>query len=105
MVSKKSFQVKVRIWFCLKIVQLADVTFSASITNAWPERGASAIKRIKTRLRNRLKNDMVNSLLYISVNEPETEANENKGIIRKAVKCWEKRRIIEWLRRFQLMLA
>ena len=62
-------------------MQLAEVTLSAPITNAWPERGASAIKRIKTRLRNRLKNDMLNSLVHISVNGPETEANETKGII------------------------
>ena len=66
-------------------MQLAEVTLSVPITNAWPERGASAIKRIKTRLRNRLKNDMLNSLLQISVNRPETGT---KGVIRKAVKSW-----------------
>ena len=75
-------------YFYPKIVQLEEVTLSAPITNAWPERGASAIKRIKTRLRNMLKNDMLNSLLHISVNGPETEANIAKGIIRKAVKRW-----------------
>ena len=57
--------------FYPKIVQLAEVTLSAPITNAWPERGANAIKRIKTWLRNMLKNDMLNSLLHISVNGPE----------------------------------
>ena len=31
---------------------------------------------------------MLNSLLHISVNEPETGANITKGIIRKAVKRW-----------------
>ena len=69
-------------------MQLAEVTLSAPITNAWPERGASAIKRIKTQLRNRLKKDTLNSLLHISVNGPETGANTTKGIIRKAVKRW-----------------
>ena len=74
-------------YFYPKIVQLAEVTLSAANTNAWPARGASAIKRIKTRLRNRLKNDMLNSLLCISVNRPETGANidKRKG---KAVKRW-----------------
>ena len=47
---------------------------------------ASATKRIKTRLRNRLNNDMLNLLLHISVNAPETRANETKAIIRKALK-------------------
>ena len=76
-------------YFYPKIMQL---TLSAPITNAWPERGASAIKRIKIRLRNRLKNDMLNSLLHISVNGPETGANETKGIIRKAVKRWREKK-------------
>ena len=67
-------------YFYPKVVQLAKVTLSAPISNAWPERGANAIKRIKTRLQNRLKN-MLNSLLHISVNGPETGANITKGII------------------------
>ena len=41
-----------------------------------------------TRLRNRPKNDMLNSLLQISVNGPETGANITKDITGKAVKCW-----------------
>ena len=66
-------------------MQLAEVILSAPITDAWSERGASAIKRIKTRLRNRPKNDLLNSSFHISVNGPETGANETKGIIRKAL--------------------
>jgi len=52
------------------LCSLAEAGLSLSITNAWPERGASAIKRIKTRLRARLSNKM-ESLLHISVNGPE----------------------------------
>ena len=86
---KRVFKLKSKFgYFYPKIVQLAEVTLSAPITNAWPERGASAIKRMKTRLRNRLKNDTINSLLHILVNGPQTGANETKGIIRKAVKRW-----------------
>ena len=75
-------------YFYPKIVQLAEVTLSAPITIAWPERDASAIERIKIWLPNKLKNDTLNSLLHVSVNGPETEANETKGIIRKAIKRW-----------------
>ena len=41
---KKVFKLKSEFgYFYPKIVQLAEVTLSAPITNAWPERGASAI--------------------------------------------------------------
>ena len=91
MVFEKSFQIKVRIWLFLSKDRATGRgnTFCTHY-HAWPERGASTIKRIKTRLRNRLKNDMLNnnSLLHILVNGPETGANITKGIIRKAVKRW-----------------
>ena len=86
MVFEKSFQVKVRIWLFLS--KDREVTLSAPITNAWPERGASAIKSIMAQLRNRLKNDMLNSLLHILVNGPETGANITKDIIGKTVQRW-----------------
>lgn len=35
-------------YFYPLIVELAEVALSSPITNAWPERGASAVKRIKT---------------------------------------------------------
>lgn len=53
---------EVGIWFLYPIlVGLAEVALSAPITNVWPEREASIVKRIKTRLRNRLKNDVLNT--------------------------------------------
>ena len=39
------------------LLQLAEVCVTLPVSNAWPERGASAIKRLKTRLRSTLKND------------------------------------------------
>ena len=52
------------------LVKLSAVAQSLSVTNAWPERGASDLKWIKTRLRNSLKDDMLDSLLQISINGP-----------------------------------
>ena len=75
-------------YFYPLIVELAEVALSAPITNAWPERGASAIKRIKTRLRNRLKNDMLNSLLHVSINGPAVSTPEAKEVIKAAVANW-----------------
>jgi len=45
---------------------VAEIILSAPVTNVWPERGASALKRIKTRLRSKLGDDMMFSL-HISV--------------------------------------
>ena len=43
------------------ITKLVEICLSAPINNAWPERGTSAIKQLKTRPKNRIKN-MLNSL-------------------------------------------
>ena len=57
-------------YFYPTLVRLAEVVLSFPVTNAWPERGVSAMKRIKTRLRNRLKNDMLNTLMQWKINGP-----------------------------------
>ena len=44
------------------LANIAEVCLSMPVSNAWPERGCSALKRIKTRLRNRLGVDMLQSL-------------------------------------------
>ena len=63
---------------------------SIPVSNAWPERGASAVKRIKTRLRSSLKNDMLQALLQISINGPQVNDQEATGsIIEQAVDLWE----------------
>jgi len=53
------------------------------VSNAWPERGASALKRLKTRLRNSQKKEMLESLLHISINGPPVK--ESEAVINKAV--------------------
>jgi hypothetical protein len=56
-----------------KLAHIAAIILSLSISNAWPERGASALKRIKTRLRSRLKDNMLSGLLQVSINGPLVE--------------------------------
>lgn len=41
------------------------------VSNAWPERGASAIKHIKSRIRSRLKDDMLEALMQVTINGPK----------------------------------
>ena len=58
------------------IVDLAKIATIVSVTNAWPERGASAVKRIKSRTRSQMKNDVLNNLLHISINCPAVNSKE-----------------------------
>lgn len=57
-------------------------------SNVWSERGASTIKRIKTRLRSSLKQDMIMTLMNVSINGPKTENSQQ--VTEKAVKHWRK---------------
>ena len=56
------------------LLYIAEVCLSLPVSNAWSERGASALKRLKTRLHNTLKNNMLEAL--------------NVAIIEAAVKKW-----------------
>lgn len=60
------------------------------MSNAVVEQGASAVKRVKTRLRSRLKNDMMASLLHISLNGPNHDTEECKEMLVEATKVWRK---------------
>ena len=68
------------------LVKLAAVAQSLPVTNALPERGASALKRIKTRLRNSLKDDMLECLLQISINGPPV--SESTDVVSNALGLW-----------------
>ena len=80
------------------LFSLAEPCLSIPVSNAWPERGASALKRVKPRLRNRLKNDMLQALLQVSINGPAVESDACANIIQSAVDAWnraKKRRNIQ----------
>lgn len=77
------------------ISKIAEVALALPVSNAWPERGASKIKLIKSRLRSRLKNDLLNSLLQISINGPDLFSKESEDIIKRAVKVWMKAKKIK----------
>ena len=68
------------------LASFAEAILCLPITNAWPERGASAI--IKTRLRSHLSSKMLGSLLHISINGPEVCTEECDQLIRAAVDLW-----------------
>ena len=43
-----------------QICWMIKLALTVPVTNTWPERGGSAIKRIKTRNRSSMKNDLLN---------------------------------------------
>jgi hypothetical protein len=49
-----------------KLTRLAELVLTIPVSNAWSEKGASKVKIIKTDLRNRLKNDMLEGLMHLS---------------------------------------
>ena len=65
--------------FYPKLVWIAEIILSLPMSNAWPERGASAVKRVKSRLRSSMTDQMSEALLHISINRPPvSEAQELK---------------------------
>ena len=60
------------------ISSISKIKYIIPVSNAWPERGGSAIKRIKTNKRSTMKNDAINALLMISINDPKSGILETK---------------------------
>ena len=50
------------------ICELAKIALITPATNAWPEIGVSALKRVKSQMQSTMKNDLLKSLLNISIN-------------------------------------
>ena len=71
------------------LVHIAEVCLSMPVSNAWPERGCSALKRVKTRLRSRLSVEMLQTLLAITINGPKVRTPECESLITAAVELWE----------------
>ena len=73
-----------------QIVDAAKTCLTQPMFNEVVERAASAVKRVKTRLRSRLKNDMMASLLHISANRPNHDTEECREMLTEATKVWRK---------------
>ena len=68
-----------------KIVDLAQISAMVPMTNAWPERSASAVKCIKSRTRSQVKMDILSSLLHISINGTDVNSKEADNLISRVV--------------------
>ena len=67
------------------IIEFAKLAIIVPVTNAWRERGASTVKRIKSTQRSSMKNDLLNALLHISMNGPAANSLEAEQLINRVV--------------------
>lgn len=79
--SRSSF-----VTFSPLLLYIAEVVISLPVSNAWPERGASVLKNVKTRLRSKLKNEMLQAILNVGINGPEVQ--KCRPIVKDAVSAW-----------------
>ena len=77
-------------YFIPGLLWLVEICLSLPVSNAWPERGASAIKRLKTRMRSTMKNEMLGALLHITIKGPDAMEPKCDIIIKETVKEWMK---------------
>ena len=70
--------------FFENMIVIAEIALTPPVSNAWPERGASALKLVKSRHRSRLKNDMLQCLLHVKINGPDVLSPDAKTIIKMA---------------------
>ena len=70
------------------LYKIAQVCTTMPVSDAWPERGLSTLRRVKTRLRSRMKNDLLEALMHVSINSPAVSSKEGSKIIDRAVKRW-----------------
>ena len=79
--------------FCEELSFVAEIILLAPVTNAGPERGASALKRVNARLRSKLGNDMMFSLMHITINGPENGTPESREMVEQAYEDWKSAKI------------
>ena len=73
------------------ISSFAKITYIIPVSNAWPERSGSAIKRIKKNKRSTLKNNALNALLMLSLNGPQIGEIEAKELIKHTARIYGER--------------
>ena len=63
------------------IYEIAKFALVTPVTNPWPELGASAVKRVKTRFSSQIKDDLLNSLLMVTINGPAFKTAEHENLL------------------------
>ena len=69
---------------------ITEVCLSCPVSNTWPGRGDSILKWQKNRLQSRIKNDLLNPLLHVSINGPKQQSKELPSSIHDVIAEWLK---------------
>ena len=71
-----------------ELLLIAEAAITLPVSNAWPERGASALKIVKNRCRSRLQNDMLEAMLHVKNNGPALGSPKMASLVTQAVQSW-----------------
>lgn len=69
---------------------MAEVGLSLPCSNAWRGRGGSVINITKTKFHNHLSNQMLNALMHVSINAPES--SKCGDVVKAAIDHWLKQK-------------
>ena len=75
-----------------ELLLIAEAAITLPVSNAWPERGASALKVVKNRCRSRLQNDMLEAMLHVKINGPALGSPKMESLLKQAVEKWLSRK-------------
>ena len=73
------------------LTKIVEIVLCIPVSNAWPERGASKVRLVKTNMRNRLGNNMLQCLLQIGINGPELCSSKADELVKASVDVWLKK--------------
>jgi len=71
-----------------ELLFIAETAITLPVSNAWPERGASALKIVKNRCRSRLQNDILEAMLHVKINGPSLGSPKMESLVKQAVETW-----------------
>ena len=71
-----------------ELLLIAEAAITLPVSNAWPERGASALKIVKSRCRSRLQNDMPEAMLHVKISGPALGSSKMESLLKQAVEKW-----------------
>ena len=85
----KNFKGKVSFPVATEVLKMSII---APVINAWPERSASAVKRIKSRQWSTMKNNLLNELLHIPMHWTPANSPEPEQLISRVVEKYCKQK-------------
>jgi len=74
--------------FLGELLLIAEVAITLPVSNAWRERSASVLKTVKNRCKNRLHNNMLETMLHVKINGPLLGSPSMVSLVNRAVQTW-----------------